>query len=73
MGTLYQFDIALVRHGLEPNTAEKQKVNAEANAHLIAAAPELLEALKHLLCEPMAERTVDAAKRAIAKAEGKEA
>ena len=33
---------------------------------------QLLEALKALLCEPMAERTVDAAKRAIAAAEGKE-
>jgi hypothetical protein len=43
-----------------------------ANARLIAAAPQLLAALKALLCEPMAERTVDAAKRAIRAAEGKD-
>lgn len=33
---------------------------------------QLLEALKGLLHEPMAERTVDAAKRAIAAAQGKD-
>lgn len=33
---------------------------------------QLLEALKALLCEPMAERTVDAAKRAIRAAQGKD-
>lgn len=43
-------------------------IHRACNAH-----KELLEALKNLLYEPMAERTVDAAKRAIAKAEGKEA
>jgi hypothetical protein len=46
---------------------------ARANARLIAAAPELLEALKYLASSPHGEQLHDAfdmAQRAIAKAEG---
>ena len=55
------------------------KEESEANAHLIAAAPELLEALKGLIgwhdCFPMKEGEADlpviaTARAAIAKAEG---
>ena len=49
-------------------------VNQEANAHLIAAAPELLEALEMVLDDPNAldgrPRTADVVFEAIAKAYG---
>lgn len=45
--------------------------DAEANAHLIAAAPELYEALKTLDARGWTTATWDLAKRALAKAEGR--
>lgn len=64
-----QYDIAVVR-----NIGEQDN---KANAHLIAAAPELLEALKELATEewrddddPILDRARCKARAAIAKAEG---
>ncbi len=64
-----QYDIAVVRNiGVQDN---------KANAQLIAAAPELLEALKELSAEewrddndPILDRARSKARAAIAKAEG---
>ena len=56
---------------------ETMGVNGEANAHLIAAAPELLEALKEFFYNIHSDCGVDGcypcklARQAIAKAEGK--
>lgn len=47
--------------------------NAEANARLIAAAPDLLEALKGLAMFPLGTFQVQAARAAIAKATGEQA
>ena len=44
---------------------------SEANAHLIAAAPDLLEALKAATSFPLSDSWVPAALAAIAKAEGR--
>jgi len=46
----------------------------DANAHLIAAAPDMLEALKEITgntCKSAHEMNIEIAKRAITKAEGK--
>lgn len=63
--------------------AATSQVEAVANAHLIAAAPELLEALKEMLAEkddymrrnklgdPLRETVSKMARAAIAKAEGR--
>lgn len=66
-----EFAIAIVRHKTERGVAQ-------ANAHLIAAAPELLEALKLVVSTMgqthdfvMLEAMVKLAAEAIAKAEGK--
>lgn len=56
--------IATVENGALGDTLETEGYNAA----LIAASPDLLEALECLLCEPMAERAVDKAKKAISKA-----
>lgn len=50
----------------------REPAEAEANACLIAAAPELLAALKVCLhfCNPMQTRAIAATQEAIAKAEG---
>jgi hypothetical protein len=44
--------------------------DGKANARLIAAAPELLEACKKLIYQPDLQVAIDAARVAIAKAEG---
>lgn len=68
-------NIALV-HGIDGNSCENHPGEFEANAHLIAAAPELLEALEDLMfgaergIQPH-ENYIVAARAAIAKAEGK--
>ena len=75
-GEKWPFDLAV-----EPNILVV--ATQEANAHLIAAAPELLGALKSLLAlddntspfggeiqQDRIERTIDRARAAIAKAEG---
>jgi len=46
---------------------------SEANAHLIAAAPDLLDALKAATSLPLSHSWVPAALAAIAKAEGRDA
>lgn len=55
---------------------EERSPMCEANAHLIAAAPELLEALEALVADESKEyiptRLWDAARAAIAKAKGEE-
>lgn len=68
--TISESTIATVSFGMRAEKSQEQADNARANARLIAAAPDLLVALENLLYEPMAERTVDAAKRALAKAKG---
>ena len=50
----------------EPHSREKRK----SQGLLIAAAPDLLEALKNLLAEGMTQTTVEQAVRAINKATG---
>lgn len=53
----------VVCHGDHPTTSDVTLEEAEANAHLIAAAPELLEALRdmHLYCaELINERRIEA-------------
>lgn len=76
IGTINEATIATVTFDLGPNTLRKQNANAEANATLIAAAPELLGALRQVrswLLSGIPENTyplqwIDAA---IAKAEGR--
>lgn len=46
-------------------------VNHEANARLIAAAPDLLEALHDLLTRPTDPAVRERARKAVAKAEGR--
>ena len=48
-------------------------VNGEANARLIAAAPELLDALKAAVAYPITGNWYEMAEAAIAKAEGRDA
>jgi hypothetical protein len=72
-----RYCIALVTGGLDGD--EKPEPTRLANAHLIAAAPELLEAVRALLAasdhtlpsEWRRDRPVSIAKAAIAKAEGR--
>lgn len=84
-------DAAAVRHTPGPWVADRDGIEYsiyaasindyiadvwdEANAHLIAAAPELYEALKGMLDQPETPEAYDAmmdrAQRALAKAEGK--
>ena len=52
-------------------SSDKDYHDAEANARLIAAAPELLEALKAIASEHRECSATDAARAAIAKAEGR--
>lgn len=54
----------------ECRISERRKEEAQANAHLIAAAPDLLAALKHLLKRPYNQDAADQARAAIAKAKG---
>jgi hypothetical protein len=78
-------------NGMYPETDRRDKAETEANAQLIAAAPELLEALSNyktvmerffetlpdelvidLITAAVVQDANDMAKRALAKAEGKE-
>lgn len=71
--------VALVRPVLEPKRGQGHKLEdpeRDARAHLIAAAPELLESLKVLVFQSTMEggpmlSVIEAANAAIAKAEGK--
>ena len=62
-------------HDVEPGDVDRAQ--AEANARLIAAAPDLLAALQAMLtaldCESVSYREIEAAEAAIAKAEGRDA
>lgn len=70
--------LALVQHNWNEAEAGERRISwkeAEANARLIAAAPELLEALENLLAVNEGEggtryRAQDIARAAIAKAKG---
>jgi hypothetical protein len=72
-----QRDDSPVMEGLDYPKAHVADVDGEANARLIAAAPELLEALKQFVSHPRVGQIygatlIDAAAAAIAKAEGRE-
>ena len=72
-GIAYPIAQAIVKLGTDEQSHHWMERNAEANARLIAAAPELLEALEELLAETWINGAfADKARAAIAKAKGEQ-